>query len=56
LVCACGYRAPNQGGVYNLLPAALRAELYPVDRVVGVVAQSVRLLSVCTTLKGLVSK
>jgi ubiquinone/menaquinone biosynthesis C-methylase UbiE len=32
LVCACGYRAPNQGGVYNLLPAALSAELYPVDR------------------------
>jgi ubiquinone/menaquinone biosynthesis C-methylase UbiE len=32
LVCACGYRAPNEGGVYNLLPAALRAELYPVDR------------------------
>jgi ubiquinone/menaquinone biosynthesis C-methylase UbiE len=32
LVCACGYRAPNQGGVYNLLPAALRAELYPADR------------------------
>jgi ubiquinone/menaquinone biosynthesis C-methylase UbiE len=32
LVCACGYRAPNAGGVYNLLPAALRAELYPGDR------------------------
>jgi ubiquinone/menaquinone biosynthesis C-methylase UbiE len=32
LVCACGYRAPNEGGVYNLLPAALRAELYPGDR------------------------
>ena len=32
LVCACGYRAPNQGGVYNLLPAALRAELYSADR------------------------
>ena len=31
-VCACGYRAPNEGGVYNLLPAALRAELYPGDR------------------------
>ena len=32
LVCACGYRAPNEGGVYNLLPAARRAELYPGDR------------------------
>ena len=32
LTCPCGYRAPNQGGVYNLLPAALRAELYPGDR------------------------
>jgi ubiquinone/menaquinone biosynthesis C-methylase UbiE len=32
LVCPCGYRAPNEGGVYNLLPAALRAELYPGDR------------------------
>jgi hypothetical protein len=32
LVCACGYRAPNEGGVYNLLPARARAELYPGDR------------------------
>jgi ubiquinone/menaquinone biosynthesis C-methylase UbiE len=32
LICPCGYRAPNEGGVYNLLPAALRAELYPGDR------------------------
>jgi len=32
LSCACGYRAPLEGGVYNLLPAALRAELYPGDR------------------------
>src|SRR5260370_23416338 len=32
LVCAWGYRAPNEGGVYNLLPAGLRAELYPGDR------------------------
>jgi ubiquinone/menaquinone biosynthesis C-methylase UbiE len=32
LVCACGYRAPNEGGVYNLLPAGLRSELYPGDR------------------------
>ncbi len=32
LVCRCGYRAPNEGRVYNLLPTALRAELYPGDR------------------------
>jgi ubiquinone/menaquinone biosynthesis C-methylase UbiE len=32
LICACGYRAPSEGGVYNLLPAALRAELYSADR------------------------
>jgi hypothetical protein len=32
LTCPCGYRAANEGGVYNLLPAALRAELYPGDR------------------------
>ena len=32
LLCACGYRAAHEGGVYNLLPAALRAELYPGDR------------------------
>jgi SAM-dependent methyltransferase len=32
LACACGYRAAGEGGVYNLLPAALRAELYPGDR------------------------
>jgi hypothetical protein len=33
LVCAgCGYRAPNQGGVFNLLPSAEKAELYPGDR------------------------
>jgi ubiquinone/menaquinone biosynthesis C-methylase UbiE len=32
LVCACGYRAPDEGGVYNLLPSAERAELYPGDR------------------------
>jgi len=32
LRCACGYRAPNEGGVYNLLPSAERAELYPGDR------------------------
>lgn len=32
LSCACGYRAPLEGGVYNLLPASLRAELYPGDR------------------------
>jgi ubiquinone/menaquinone biosynthesis C-methylase UbiE len=28
----CSYRAPNEGGVYNLLPASERAELYPGDR------------------------
>jgi ubiquinone/menaquinone biosynthesis C-methylase UbiE len=28
----CGYAAPNEGGVYNLLPATERAELYPGDR------------------------
>ena len=28
----CGYRAPDEGGVYNLLPTKLRAELYPGDR------------------------
>ena len=29
---ACSYSAPNEGGVYNLLPSADRAELYPGDR------------------------
>ncbi len=29
---ACGYRAPNEGGVYNLLPSADKSELYPGDR------------------------
>jgi hypothetical protein len=28
----CGYAAPNEGGVYNLLRAAERKELYPGDR------------------------
>jgi hypothetical protein len=32
LTCQCGYRAVNEGGVYNLLPAKLRADLYPGDR------------------------
>lgn len=33
LLCAgCGYAAPNEGAVYNLLPAAERAELYPGER------------------------
>ena len=33
LLCTrCSYRAPNEGGVYNLLPSADRAELYPGDR------------------------
>ena len=29
---ACGYRAPNEGGVFNLLPSREKAELYPGDR------------------------
>ncbi|MBI4873932.1 MAG: class I SAM-dependent methyltransferase [Acidobacteria bacterium] len=29
---ACGYRAPNEGGVFNLLRSADKAELYPGDR------------------------
>ncbi len=33
LVCAgCGYRAPLEGGVYNLLPSAEKKELYPGER------------------------
>jgi SAM-dependent methyltransferase len=28
----CTYSAPNEGGVYNLLPAADKRELYPGDR------------------------
>ena len=28
----CGYQAPNEGQVYNLLPAAEKRELYPGDR------------------------
>ncbi len=33
LVCqSCQYQAPNEGGVYNLLPSRERAELYPGDR------------------------
>ena len=33
LACAqCGYAAANEGGVYNLLPSAERAELYPGNR------------------------
>ena len=33
LCCAsCGYRAPNEGGVYTLLRSEDRAELYPGDR------------------------
>ncbi len=32
LRCACGYSAANEGGVYNLLPARERLELYPGDR------------------------
>jgi len=30
-VC-CGFCAPDEGGVYNLLPSEERAELYPGDR------------------------
>ena len=29
---ACTYKASNEGGVYNLLPSADKAELYPGDR------------------------
>jgi len=29
---ACGYEAPLEGGVYNLLPSAEKKELYPGDR------------------------
>jgi len=32
LACACGYRAANQGGVYNLLRSSEKKELYPGDR------------------------
>ena len=28
----CTYKAPNEGGVYNLLPSTDKAELYPGDR------------------------
>ncbi|MBI3209693.1 MAG: class I SAM-dependent methyltransferase [Candidatus Solibacter usitatus] len=31
LLCSCGYRAGNEGGVYNLLPSAEKKELYPGD-------------------------
>ena len=33
LRCArCSYQAPNEGGVFNLLPSREKAELYPGDR------------------------
>jgi ubiquinone/menaquinone biosynthesis C-methylase UbiE len=32
LSCRCGYTAEKVGGVYNLLPSAMRRELYPDDR------------------------
>src|SRR5438132_13911388 len=32
LSCPCGYRAGDEGGVFNLLPAKLRTALYPGDR------------------------
>ena len=31
LLCACGYRASNEGGVYNLLRSVDKKELYPGD-------------------------
>lgn len=32
LACACGYRAADHGGVYNLLRSSEKKELYPGDR------------------------
>lgn len=33
LICnSCGYKSPNEGGVYNVLPSAEKKELYPGDR------------------------
>jgi ubiquinone/menaquinone biosynthesis C-methylase UbiE len=32
LKCSCGYEAPNEGGVFNLLRSEDRKELYPGDR------------------------
>ena len=33
LICeSCGFTAPNEGGVYNVLPSVERKELYPGDR------------------------
>ncbi len=32
LRCACGYQAPCEEGVYNLLPSIEKRELYPGDR------------------------
>lgn len=33
LTCGqCGYSAPNEGGVYNVLPSTEKKELYPGDR------------------------
>jgi hypothetical protein len=32
LCTSCSYRAADEGGVFNLLPSRLRAELYPGDR------------------------
>ena len=33
IVCpACGFQAPNESGVYNILSSQLRSELYPGDR------------------------
>jgi len=32
LFCACGYRAREEGGVYNLMPSSEKSELYPGER------------------------
>ena len=33
IICkACGFQAPNESGVYNILSSQLRSELYPGDR------------------------
>ncbi len=32
LNCTCGYQAPYEEGVYNLLPSIVKRELYPGDR------------------------
>jgi len=32
LSCECGYQAPNEDGVYNLLPSKAKRDLYPGNR------------------------